>query len=120
MSAEPNWVPPSTLRAAARNRCPRCGRGALYKHMLDVAERCEVCGLDLSAHDAGDGPAVFVILVLGFLVVGLALVVEARYSPPMWVHAVLWPPIILGLAIFMLRFVKSLLIVLHFKHHPEG
>ena len=81
-----------------------------------MRETCEACGLDLSAQDSGDGPAVFVILILGFLIVGLALVVEIGYAPPLWVHAVLWPPLILGGAIAMLRPFKAMLIALQYKH----
>ena len=63
------------------------------------ASACEVCGLDLREHDAGDGAAVGVILVLGAVVVGLAFWVEFHFSPPLWVHAVLWPVVTLPLAI---------------------
>ncbi len=92
------------------HRCPRCGQGRLYKGLLDVAENCESCGLDYSEIDAGDGPAVFVILFLGALVTGGALWVEVTWAPPLWVHAVLWPPIILGAAILLLRQIKTALI----------
>ena len=107
-------VPP--LIAGLRCRCPRCGEGALFSGMLDVREACVHCGLDLRAHDAGDGPAVFVILLLGALVVAAALVVEAKFSPPLWIHAVLWPIFILGGAIAMLRPLKATLIALQFRH----
>jgi uncharacterized protein (DUF983 family) len=81
-----------------------------------VAATCEVCGLDLSAQDAGDGPAVFVILILGALVVALAILVEAKLAPPLWVHALLWPPLILAGAIAMLRPLKAGLIALQYRH----
>ena len=75
-----------------------------------MRQACEVCGLNLSAQDAGDGPAVFVIFFLGLIVVGLAALVEIRYSPPIWVHLMLWTPLILGGAIMMLRPLKAGLI----------
>ena len=78
--------------------------------------RCEVCGLDYGFADAGDGPAVFVIMIAGFLVCGTALVVEMRYAPPLWVHAVLWLPLVLILTIGPLRPLKGLLIALQFHH----
>src|SRR6267143_2157407 len=84
----------SPLRAALGCRCPRCGKGSLFGGLLNVRRACEVCGLDLSAEDAGDGPAVFVILFLGLIVVGLAALVEINFSPPIWVHLLLWPPVI--------------------------
>ena len=107
----------SPLRAALGCRCPRCGRGKLFVGLLHVRPACEVCGLDLSAQDAGDGPAVFVILFLGFIVVGLAALVEISFSPPIWVHLVLWTPLVLGGAIAMLRPLKAGLIALQFRHH---
>jgi uncharacterized protein (DUF983 family) len=106
----------SWLRAALSCRCPRCGRGHLFDGLLKVRPACEVCGLDLSAQDAGDGPAVFVILVLGLIVVTLAALVEVEFSPPIWVHLLLWTPLILGGSIAMLRPFKAGLIALQYRH----
>ena len=107
----------SAIRAALACRCPRCGRGRLFTGLLNVRQVCEVCGLDLSAQDAGDGPAVFVIFFLGLIIVGLAAVVEIRFSPPLWVHLALWTPLILIGAIAMLRPLKAGLIALQYRHH---
>jgi uncharacterized protein (DUF983 family) len=104
-------------RAALFCRCPRCGKGRLFAGLLQVRASCAVCGLDLSAQDAGDGPAVFVILFLGLIVVGLAAAVEIRFSPPIWVHMVLWIPLIFCGAIAMLRPLKAGLIALQYRHH---
>jgi len=101
-------------------RCPRCGQSPLYEGLLTIRERCNACGLDLRAQDAGDGPAVFVILILGFIVVGLAALVEIKFGPPLWVHVVLWPGIILAGAIYMLRILKAWLIALQFRHRAAG
>jgi uncharacterized protein (DUF983 family) len=83
---------------------------------LAVRPECTSCGLDLSAQDAGDGPAVFVIFLLGLIVVALAAFVELRFSPPLWVHLVLWTPLILGGAILMLRPLKAGMIALQYRH----
>jgi len=87
---------------------------------LDVRQACEACGLDLSAQDAGDGPAVFVILFLGALVVGLAALVEIKFSPPIWLHLLLWGPLIVIGAIAMLRPLKAGLIALQYRHRRLG
>jgi uncharacterized protein (DUF983 family) len=110
----------SLLRVALACRCPRCGEGPLFSGLLTVRQSCPVCGLDLSAQDAGDGPAVFVILLLGFVVVGLAAIVEIRLQPPLWVHVVLWTPLILVGAIAMLAAAQAGLIALQFRHHQLG
>jgi uncharacterized protein (DUF983 family) len=107
---------PSLLRAALTCRCPRCGRGRLFRNLLDVRDRCAVCGLDLRAHDAGDGAAVGVILLLGAIVVALAFWVEFRFAPPLWLHAVLWPLVTIPLAVLMMRPAKAALVALQFRH----
>jgi uncharacterized protein (DUF983 family) len=107
------------LQAALGCRCPRCGRGRLFRNLLEVRDRCEVCDLDMRACDTGDGAAVGVILVLGAIVVGLAFWVEFRFSPPLWVHAVLWPVVTIPLAIAMMRPAKAALVALQFRHRSS-
>ncbi len=92
----------------------------MYSGFLTVADRCSSCGLDLRAQDSGDGPAVFIVLIVGFIVVGLALYTEVAFAPPLWVHAILWLPVILVLAIGMLRPFKATMIALHYKHNLLG
>jgi uncharacterized protein (DUF983 family) len=104
-------------RAALGCRCPRCGEGRLFTGLLTVRPACPGCDLDFSAEDAGDGPAVFVIFFLGLIVVGLAALVELKFAPPIWVHMLLWTPLILGGAILLLRPLKAGLIALQYKHH---
>jgi uncharacterized protein (DUF983 family) len=106
----------SPFRAGLACKCPRCGRGPLYSGFLAVAERCSVCGLDLQKGDSGDGPAVFIIFILGILVVPLALLFEAKVEPPMWLHVAIWPAVILGTALGLLRPVKGVLIALQYRH----
>jgi uncharacterized protein (DUF983 family) len=118
VSSDTRHFPPVSLtRAALACHCPRCGEGGLFTGLLTVRPSCPACGLDLSAEDAGDGPAVFVIFFLGLIVVGLAAIVEIKLSPPLWVHLVLWTPVILGGAILMLRPLKAGLIALQFRHN---
>jgi uncharacterized protein (DUF983 family) len=109
----------SPYTAGLRCRCPRCGEGRLFAGYLTLAPRCERCNLDFSFADAGDGPAVFVILIAGFIVVGSALVVEATWRPPYWLHAVLWLPLLLILTLGLLRPLKGLLVALQFHHKAE-
>jgi uncharacterized protein (DUF983 family) len=110
----------TALRAAFGCRCPRCGKGRLFAGPLKVRQTCEICGLDLSEQDAGDGPAVFAILFLGMIVVGLAALVEIKFAPPIWVHLVLWTPLILAGAVAMLRRLKAGLIALQYRHRLLG
>ena len=96
--------------------CPRCGQGRLFAGFLKLQPRCEHCGLDYGFADSGDGPAVFVMFIAGFIVVGTALVVEIKYAPPLWVHALLWIPLILVVTLAPLRLIKGLLIALQYHH----
>jgi uncharacterized protein (DUF983 family) len=102
--------------AALLGRCPRCGQGTLFDGYLSIAPRCAHCGLDYATFDAGDGPAVFVVLIVGAIVCAGALYVEFTFSPPYWVHAVLWLPTIAILTFALLRLAKSLLLVLQYKN----
>ncbi|MGH1456134.1 MAG: DUF983 domain-containing protein [Alphaproteobacteria bacterium] len=110
------------LRVALSCKCPKCQKGDLYKAGITVELRgaCDVCGLDYTKNDSADGPAVFMIFVLGFLLVPLALLFETVFTPPLWVHAVLWSAVALGLTLGALRPLKALVIALQFKHRPGG
>jgi uncharacterized protein (DUF983 family) len=102
-----------------RGRCPQCGAGHLFRGFLNLRPACEKCGLDYSFADAGDGPAIFVILIGGFIVVFAALITEVVYKPPYWVHAALWLPLILLVTLLPLRLLKGLLIDLQFHHKAQ-
>ena len=97
-------------------RCPRCGRGKLFNGVLAVHERCPACQLDLRQSDTGDAGAVLVIIVLGAIVGGLAIWTEFRFSPPLWLHAVLWPAITVPAAIALMRLSKSAMIAMQYRH----
>ena len=116
---DPSTPEPTVLQSALRGvacRCPRCGVGKLFAGFLTLRPACESCGLDFAFIDSGDGPAVFIIMLAGAIVVACALIVEVKYQPPFWVHAVLWLPLILATTLLPLRSMKSLLIALQFHH----
>ncbi|MGS1095748.1 DUF983 domain-containing protein [Aquamicrobium terrae] len=110
------WAPVDPVRAGLAGRCPRCGEGRLFSGFLAVGKECTNCGLDYSYADAGDGPAVFVILIIGFIVVGLALWVEVTYSPTLLIHFLLWIPLSLALGLLSLRWIKGILLTLQYAN----
>ena len=110
------FPPTEPIAAGLKGCCPRCGKGRLFSGLLAVAPRCGDCGLDYSFADAGDGPAVFVILIIGFIVVGLALWMEVNVNPPLWLHFVLWIPLTLVLSLGALRLAKGVLITLQYAN----
>ena len=107
---------PLPIARGLRGRGPRCGEGRLYQGFLTVRPRCEACDLDNSFADAGDGPAIFVMFIAGFIVVFAALITEVVYQPPFWLHAMLWLPLILLVTLLPLRAMKGLLIALQYHH----
>jgi cytochrome c oxidase subunit 3 len=109
----------STIWTGIAGSCPSCHRGKLFAGYLALAPKCDVCGLDYGFANAGDGPAVFVILVTGSIVTGLALTIEILYAPPYWLHAVLWAPLAILIPLILLRSFKGVLIALQFRHKAE-
>lgn len=110
------WAPVEPISAGLRGRCPRCGEGRLFSGFLTVGQNCSNCRLDYSFADAGDGPAVFVILIIGFVVVGLALWMEVTLNPPLWLHFILWIPLTLVLCLGGLRLIKGVLVTLQYSN----
>jgi uncharacterized protein (DUF983 family) len=87
----------------------------LFTNFLSLRPRCEACGLDYEFADAGDGPAVFIILIAGFIVAGAALITEAVFAPPLWAHALLWGPLAVLVCVGPLRPLKGLMIALQYR-----
>ncbi|WP_367192318.1 DUF983 domain-containing protein [Amorphus sp. 3PC139-8] len=110
-----SYPPLPATQTGLAGRCPRCGEGKLFDGFLSIRERCPVCGLDFRFIDSGDGPAVFVILIVGFLVVGLALVMEVLWQPPIWVHLIVLGPLTLGLSLGMIRPLKGVMIAQQYQ-----
>lgn len=107
---------PSPFWAGLRCRCPRCGKGKLFCGFLQMREECDNCHLDFSFANAGDGPAVFIIMIAGFIVCGAALYVEVHYMPPLWLHAALWLPLGIALPLALLRPAKAIIVALQYRH----
>ncbi len=106
----------SWFKTGLTGACPRCGKGRLFNGYLQVGDRCENCGLSYAKFDSADGPAVFIMFIVGFIVVGGALILEVTHQPPYWVHAVIWGPLALVLSLLLLRPLKALMIALQYKN----
>jgi uncharacterized protein (DUF983 family) len=110
----------SPFRVGLTCKCPSCGKGKLFRGFLDTREACSICGQDYTAVNSGDGPAVFIILIVGFIVAGLAVWTEFTYSPPYWLQLTIWLPTIFILCIGLLRPAKAYFIALQFKHKASS
>jgi uncharacterized protein (DUF983 family) len=106
----------SAIGKGLRCRCPRCGEGPLFRGYLKVASRCESCGLDLTFADSGDGPAIFIIFIVGFLIVALAAITEATFHPHPMVHLAMWIPLTIVLCLVLLPPFKGVMIALQYRN----
>ena len=109
-------MPPPPVRQALNGLCPRCGSPGLFDGVSRFAARCRSCGLDFAAFNVGDGPAAFLILIVGAIVTGLAIMVELVFAPPVWVHVLLWLPLTLALVLVLLRVAKAALLALEYRN----
>ncbi len=106
------------MAAALTGACPQCGQRTLFAGWTRFAGRCRACGLDYQAFNVGDGPAAFLILIVGALLTVGAVVVDQAVSPPWWVHLV-WLPLGLALTLYGLRVGKALLLAQEYRHHAR-
>ncbi len=109
---------PSSLKAAVAGDCPRCGAHTLFAGWVRFADRCHSCGLDFDSFNVGDGPAAFLIFIVGTIVVVAALVVDGAFSPPWWVHLI-WIPVTAALTIGGLRASKAWLLAQEYRHRAR-
>ena len=107
---------PGNSEAALFGLCPSCGSRTLFAGPVQFAPRCRACGLDITQFNVGDGPAAFLILIVGAIVVGLAVWLELSFAPPWWVHAVLWLPVSVGLVLIGLRIAKAWLLQAEYRN----
>ena len=108
---------PTILQAALGGRCPRCGDRAIFKGVITVNFRCRACGLDLSRSDIGDGPALGVVAVLTVLISAVAIWTEITFKPDYWLHVLLWPTLLIGLSIAIIRPLKAAIIAIGYAYH---
>ncbi len=107
---------PTLLQTGLTGACPKCGERTLYANAVKFAPHCPNCGLDYSSFNVGDGPAVFLTLIIGALVVALALTVELTFNPPFWLHIMLWIPFTAAAVIYGLRVAKGMLLASEYRH----
>ncbi|MEP3225976.1 MAG: DUF983 domain-containing protein [Parasphingorhabdus sp.] len=110
---------PDLLPAALFGLCPHCGQKTLFQSITAFAPSCRACGLDYDKYNVGDGPAAFLTLIVGGVILALALIVELNFYPPMWVHALLWFPLTIAAVIGSLRLMKAVLLILEHRNQAR-
>ncbi len=111
---------PSIAYAALKCRCPACGKGKLYQSLLKVAPRCAECGLNLTQHEQGDGPAFLAVLIVGALTAIGAVILDMKLEPPLWVHAAIWIPFVMIGSVLSLRWLKAALIATQYSYRKDN
>ena len=112
---------PAIAEVALKGLCPRCGRPLLFAGWVKFADRCSGCGLDFTRFNVGDGPAAFLTLILGALVVAGAITLELTLHPPLWLHMLIWIPVTAAGVIWSLRVAKGWLLALEYRNRAaEG
>lgn len=112
-------TPPETLHAALGGLCPKCGARSLFSGLVRFAPFCSACKLDFAQFNVGDGPAAFLIMIVGGFITAAAIIVELSFKPPFLVHALLWIPLTLGLVVWLLRVSKAALLILEYRNRAR-
>lgn len=118
MSPESPASEPSPLKAALAGDCPRCRERTLFKSLVGFADRCRSCGLNFADFNVGDGPAAFLIFIVGTITVVGALILDGAVSPPWWVHLI-WIPVATLLTVGGLRVSKAWLLGQEYRHRAR-
>ena len=109
---------PTLAAAMLGGLCPRCGARTLYAGLARFAPKCRACGLDFQSFNVGDGPAAFLILIVGAILATGAILLDFRFGPPWWVHLV-WLPVGIALTVYGLRVGKAGLIYQEYRHQAH-
>lgn len=110
-----HFPPIDPIQAGLSGSCPRCGQGKAFDGIITLKDRCAACDLNISKFEVGDGAAIFVIMIANFLVMGMALWVEFTFEPPLWLHAIIWLPVITAICVLCIRVFKGMLLAQQYR-----
>lgn len=101
--------------AGTRGLCPRCGKPTIYAGLIKFADRCSACGLDFTQLNVDDGPAAFLTLIIGAIIVAAAVVLQVKYAPPVWLQMLIWIPVAAVAVVACLRVAKGVLLIVEYR-----
>jgi uncharacterized protein (DUF983 family) len=108
---------PTIVRAALFGLCPQCGTKSMFASATQFSDKCPACTLDYQQFNVGDGPAALLIIPIGAIIIGLAILLDIAIRPPFWVHVIIWVPVTAVLVIGFLRAAKGAMLALEFRNH---
>jgi uncharacterized protein (DUF983 family) len=115
----PDMPLPNLIGAAAKGLCPKCGAPGLFSDIIRFSTHCPSCNLDYRQFNVGDGPAAFLILIVGGLIMLCAVIAELKFEPPFWLHILLWLPLTAFLVVGLLRIAKGMLLTLEYRNKAK-
>lgn len=115
----PDMPLPNIIGAAAKGLCPKCGAPGLFSGIIRFSTHCPSCDLDYRQFNVGDGPAAFLILIVGAIVMLGAVIVELKFEPPFWLHILLWLPLTAVMVVGLLRIAKGMLLTLEYRNKAK-
>lgn len=101
-------------------KCPHCGKGPLFASFVGVVKQCSVCGEEMHHHRADDLPAYLVVIIVGHVIVGAFMGVEATSTLATWQHLAIWVPLTIILSLALLRPIKGAVIGLQWANYMHG
>ncbi|MGB6229203.1 MAG: DUF983 domain-containing protein [Litorimonas sp.] len=111
---------PAPMEAGLSGRCPKCGEGRLFQRFLTFAPGCAACGADFaSVEDTGDGPAVFVIFLVGIFIVPIPVLLSLALQWPSWLLLAIFGPLILGVSLWLLRLLRGVMFAQGWARHAR-
>ena len=109
---------PTLAAASLSGLCPRCGERTLFRGWVELSPKCGACSLRFEEFNVGDGPAAFLILIVGAIIATAAILVEISFQAPWWVH-IIWLPIGIALTVAGLRIGKAALLFQEYRHEAR-
>ncbi|AMS42778.1 DUF983 domain-containing protein [Aminobacter sp. NyZ550] len=101
-------------------KCPNCGQGRLFASFVKTVDRCEVCHEEIFHHRADDLPAYLVVVIVGHIVVGAFMGVEATSKLALWQHLLIWVPLTIVSALALLRPMKGAVVGMQWALYMHG
>lgn len=110
----------TAMKRGFLGRCPHCGEGRLFRSFLKTVDRCDQCGEEMHHHRADDLPAYLVVVIVGHVIVGAFMAIEATSTLSTWQHLAIWVPLTIISALALLRPVKGAVVGLQWALYMHG
>jgi uncharacterized protein (DUF983 family) len=110
----------AVLRRGLMLRCPRCGRGPLFRGAFTMHERCPACDLLLEREQGYFVGAIYVnyAATVGITIAGF-LVLDRYTDLTVTTQILLWSAFGIAFPLFFFRYSRSLWLSIDYLFNPE-